>query len=70
MVEKRVGKKPTKKEIKAKIDKGFNSLDDALDRIIEAVDEQGMEILADTLKLAKKIAKTYKVAHINMLKKM
>ncbi len=53
-----------KKEIIKMLNKGYKSLDRALDEIIKASEAQNLDILIDTLELAKKIANVYRVAHI------
>ena len=68
MVEQRTGKKPTKKEVTALINKGYDSLDVAIDNIINAANDQGLEILVDIFKLAKKVAAVYRVAYLARVK--
>jgi len=68
MVEKRMGKKPTKKEVTALINKGYDSLDMAMDNIINAANDQDLEILVDIFKLAKKVAAVYRVAYLSRVK--
>ena len=68
MVEKRMGKKPTKKEVTTLINKGYDSLDVAIDNIINAASDQDLEILVDIFKLAKKVASVYRVAYLARVK--
>jgi len=68
MVEKRKSKKPTRKEAVTLVNKGYNSLDDAIDKIIGATDDMSLDILVDIFKVAKKVSAAYRAAYIAMIK--
>ena len=64
-----MGKKPTKKDTVALVNKAFDSLDNAIDSLTGGVEELKLDLLIDLFKLSKKMSNVYRQAHLAILKK-